>query len=109
MVPEQDGHNLSSSIREGRRVEREHVHHFKVILLLNSITEMRVGWWERDSRSAQLTFESCSTCGCGREVRGLGGALINERQDMVGCNSHDGGWMDGWIEDSIAIVDAYII
>jgi hypothetical protein len=43
---------------------------------------------------------------------GLGGALINERQDMVGCNSQQprrwmNGWMDGWIEDSIAIVDAY--
>ncbi len=41
-------------------------------------------------------------------MRGLGGALINERQDMVGCNSHEGGWMDRSIEDSIAIDDAYI-
>ena len=47
-------------IREGRRVEREPVRHFNVILLLNSITEMRGGVVrERDSRSAQQTLEWC--------------------------------------------------
>jgi hypothetical protein len=81
---------LGIIIREGRRVEGEHVRHLNVVLLLNSITEMRVGWWERDSRSAQQTFESCSTCGGG--VRGLGGALMNGRQD-----TKVDGWMDGWM------------
>ncbi len=37
--------------------------------------------------------------------------MINEKQDMVGCNSHEGGWMYVWMdgfEYSIAIVDAFI-
>jgi hypothetical protein len=83
------GDELGIIIREGRRVEREHVRHFNVIMLLNSITEMRGGVVREDSRSAQQTLELCSACG--REVWGLGGALINERQNMVGCNSHEGG------------------
>ncbi len=37
------GDELGIIIREGRRVEREHVCHFNVILLLNSITKMRGG------------------------------------------------------------------
>ncbi len=38
-----NGDELGIIIREGRRVEREYVRHFNVILLLNSITEMRGG------------------------------------------------------------------
>jgi len=48
---------------------------------------------------------------------GMLGGRVNEKKlqqihkDMVGCNSHEGGWMDGWMdgwmfEDSIATVDA---
>jgi hypothetical protein len=38
-----------------------------------------MGWWERDSRSAQQMLELCSACG--REVWALGGAVINEGQE----------------------------
>ena len=63
---------------------------------------------------AQQTRESSSSCGM--EVGMLGGR-VNEKKlqqthkDMVGCNSHEGGWMEGWMdgwmfEDSIATVNA---
>ncbi len=57
------------------------------------------GWHDDGARgrSAQQTLLLCSACG--REVWSLGG-VVNGRQDMVGCNSHEGGWMDGWMDES---------
>ncbi len=26
--------------------------------------------------------------------------MVNGKQDMVGCNRHEGGWMDGWMDGS---------
>ncbi len=56
-------------IREGRRVEKEHVRHFNVILLLNSITEMRggvvgEGLQERPA-NVRVVFRLCVGGRCG--------------------------------------------
>jgi hypothetical protein len=92
-----------------RRVERkEDAPHFKVILLLKSITEMRgrvvgEGLQERptDARVVFRLWEGgveSGRCPDKRETRHGGWGVTATKVD---------GWMDGWIEDSIAIDDAY--
>ncbi len=56
-----------------------------------------MGCWERDSMRAQKTRESSSTCGM--EVGMLEGRVNKKKlqqthKDMVGCNSHEGEWME---------------
>jgi hypothetical protein len=54
---------------------------------------------------AQQTRESSSNCGM-EKARMIGGRVKEKKlqqthKDMVGCNSHESGWMDGWMfEDS---------
>ena len=73
--------------------------HFNVILLLNSITEMRGGvvgeGLQKRPTDARVVFRLWE----GGVESGRGGT-VNGRQDMVGCNSHEGGWMGGWMDES---------
>jgi hypothetical protein len=103
------GDEFGIIIREGRRIEREHVPHFNVILLLNSITEMRdgvvgEGLQERPT-NVRVVFRLWEG-GAGP------GWCLDKRETRHGGMQQPrrwvDGWMDGWIEDSIAIDDAYI-
>jgi hypothetical protein len=101
------GAELGIIIREGkgRRVEREHVRHFNVILLLNSITEMRSGvvgeGLQERPANARVVFRLWEG--------GLGsGWCLDKRETRHGGAQQPRGWMDGWMdgfEYSIAIVD----
>jgi hypothetical protein len=88
------GDELGVIIGRGKRVEREDVHHFNVILLLNSITEMMgrvVGeGLQKRPTGARVVFRLWK----GGVDSGSGGGAVNGRQDMVGGNSRSVGWMD---------------
>jgi hypothetical protein len=74
-----NGEELGVIIGGSTRVEREDACHFNVILLLNSITEMR-GRAVGEGLQERPTDARGGMCG-------LWGGVVNGRQDMVGGNS----------------------
>ena len=102
-----NGEELGVIIGGSRRVEREDARHFNVILLLNSITEMRgrvvgEGLQERPT-DARVVFRLWD--------RGGGSGREGKRETRHGGLQQPlglgwlVGWMDGWINDySIAIL-----
>ena len=88
------GDELGIIIREGRRVEREHVRHFNVILLLNSITKMRGGvvgeGLQKRPTDARVVFRLWE----GGVESGRGG----QRETRHVGVQQPRRWMDGWMD-----------
>ncbi len=94
------GDELGIIIRESGRVEREHVRHFNVILLLNSIAEMRgrvvgEGLQERPA-NARVVFRLWEG--------GVGsGWCLDTRETRHGGVQQPRRWIDGWMDGWIRI------
>ena len=90
-----NGDEMGVIIGRSRRVEREDVRHFNVILLLNSITEMRgrvVGeGLQKRPTDARVVFRLWE----GGVESGMGG----KRETRHGWGQQPVGWLNGWINE----------
>ena len=90
-----NGEELGVIIGGSRRVEREDVRHFNMILRLNSITEMRGGvvgeGLQKRPTDARVVFRLWD--GGGESGRG------GKRETRHGWGQQPVGWLDGWMNE----------